>query len=1440
MHTLSSIINKLEESIGQIEIDKIAIDDIMQELETIADNISLLKSQQLQEEAQDIFTSLGRISQAIQNLSVRRGSLMARTSKEVPWKVLMYMDEAIHKLECGSLGTLKSFLKEFIDPEGIKGLKEKFASFKEDIDDRLQKSQKYLDLLKKIRDEVLPNFSKEKEQLEKICPQYNDVLTIVQSIANILNVRSIININKENLQFKLTDLEKIKDKVADPFLQKFIKNWKVMIGFNVPEDLNSKYLDAIKEQEQLLRIHFKFQQGKLQSVSDQTNKVTDIKSFVKISLRKEFSTIKQQLNEIKSANLDNAHKRLEKFLDVKLKCYHLELQYAIFGTNNEKISQIFETIKACSMEYIDKAIQSIEQLLSEVNPVKEQKGKLKTISEFLFGRSLGEITYLTSKFINSNTKKLSNDNKKPQKQEPSPDEKLVRALGNVIKQLKILAEAKSELTDVIEQIHGILINITSIKQILREEDNLKNLFKRAHLVEEVDELPEVGAIFESIDKYYTTIVKEEKIDEEHGENNEFSPVLLKLLQYQFDVKNISLCLEVLQNLLERGSDEKVLDNPIFRFILLNALTKLGESTKDLSRYMQSKIALPLYIFRSIRNKIFHTLIDYKEGREEFWNFIQGNSEKMNKFLLIGCLKDLKDLDDKMRNLERQFKIDKNWDEYPDYQTLIKQKKQGAEVIRDTFIKILRATDKHVKEVEQPIEFPNLAALEKILAELGKTTVENANVVSTNSDQQEQSSEQKKLIQTEKLLLKAINEIDAIVTFFKKLKITKPLETSKFFLKLENTNPIEIDEESLAAICELGMAYCGGLLKALKDYSIAFQNIAPDILLKLSENIIFMRGEAAHTIAAKNSQIELNELFQINDDILPLLQVIVNNFRIQLLPELEGFDSKLHTLSKQFDNTLGSAFSRIHANQKLVTDLTMYINTDMENLMSLYKAIDYYKNQHKNNCMQLEDILSNVLKLPNTMVEIYRKLLSELENINTLVSDVEKQYQHEFKTLEIENEFKLQTENIKNQITELREQVEKAKQYAEQQMVDEESEYLSTTKSFQNKLKPPAEEILSQIEKNIEQIFHDELIFIRATRETLRLFTNKIEINKKMAGKDKKELKLEKELKLLQNRITELYAIFLDKNLDQAITEKFKNFQPENRRKIINYLANELKEFKEQLSIIIKTYNYDEYIRAAWSLEGKLTDFKGDIEKIKDGKDEKTSIIELAGMYYSEIEKLTSTFSNELKRIEDNHLMIEQNIERLKELHQNLSELANAEVLIASHQEHDGQDKEDADPNFSQTSDEQQGKKNKLAQNTGSQFEEKGNEKNIHYTETGYQSYSQVMNLLDNRSKHSRLTRDDTKKTQLAASTANKSLITEVQLQTDILLNTSKSNENLVFTTEKQNTSNSYSINQLSTLHLSSCNNSSEKNKETTETKKPNSNEDSLKQDYEGEFLYMPY
>ncbi|CAM4439964.1 MAG: hypothetical protein LEGION0398_MBIBDBAK_01407 [Legionellaceae bacterium] len=137
MHTLISMINKLNESIAQIENDKTTLTDINTILRDINNVLNIGKDQKTneividKETSKTIFKNLQRISLSIRHLSVRRGSLMTRTSKKVPWKVLMNMDDAISKLGNES-DTLNDFLKDFIKTNEIGNLIKEFGNFQKD------------------------------------------------------------------------------------------------------------------------------------------------------------------------------------------------------------------------------------------------------------------------------------------------------------------------------------------------------------------------------------------------------------------------------------------------------------------------------------------------------------------------------------------------------------------------------------------------------------------------------------------------------------------------------------------------------------------------------------------------------------------------------------------------------------------------------------------------------------------------------------------------------------------------------------------------------------------------------------------------------------------------------------------------------------------------------------------------------------------------------------------------------------------------------------------------------------------------------------------------------------------------------------------------------------------------------------------------------------
>ncbi|CAM4441120.1 MAG: hypothetical protein LEGION0398_MBIBDBAK_01425 [Legionellaceae bacterium] len=491
---------------------------------------------------------------------------------------------------------------------------------------------------------------------------YEEIATKIVAIKNILNSGVHTNINK--LEGNLTELREIKEKILkgnDPFLHEFIEKWEKEIGFTVPENLDSEYKENINKQEELLKTHFNYWKGKLQILNEQINKINPITSVPKINLRKEIEQIIKQLKEINTNKNENTLNSTKKFLEVKNKCYKLQLQCKILGITNEKLNPILEIIKTDSMENIEKNIEEIEKVLKEVNPIKQEKSILNDLKKFLFKPENKKNNANNTPMVLS--KELSKSALKPK-----------------IIQLSEIVNTESELKAVIEQIHNILKEYydkenSTIEDLLEQSDELKNLFEKAEKVKVVEELPEIGEILTSIDTYYTTIIKEEKIDEEYGENNAFSPILLKLLQYQFDLKNISLCIEGLQNLLTTSTKEEIINESPFKFIFLNTLTKLGESTKDLSRNMQNELQLPSNIFRIIRNHIFHTLVDLKVGRKEFWKFIQGNSDQLNNSLLKGCLLDLKELLVALQELEGKFKVNHAWENYPDYEKSQKKSKK---------------------------------------------------------------------------------------------------------------------------------------------------------------------------------------------------------------------------------------------------------------------------------------------------------------------------------------------------------------------------------------------------------------------------------------------------------------------------------------------------------------------------------------------------------------------------------------------------------------------------------------------------------------------------------------------------------------------------------------------------------------------------------------------
>ncbi|GAB4222818.1 MAG: hypothetical protein Tsb005_15850 [Gammaproteobacteria bacterium] len=1245
MQTLKSVIAKLKESIAQLTADNIVIENVLSLLMTIKSNFEQLEnvtdSEQSELLRQGIYDAFKQFSVIVSNLSVRRGSLMARTGNVVPWKILMFMEQAIQTLEKNSQQTLAEFLDDFIKTNELLAIQTCFENFSKDLANRLEQSHGYLDLLESIEKNEFGKLLTKIESMSDVCGKYNKALRLVQAIKNVLSDRNIEHVNTFNLSEKLQELGHVynelkNDNLVGKKLLKLLDEWKKTIGFDLPKLIDADYINIVSSQENTIRLHANFWNGCLFNLTSQVNAINSIKLPENISLRRQLHNLHVQLDEIeraKSTELNEDNTLLENFFEVKLECYRLELQCNLAGIVTSELLDFFDLMQKSDMSEIAEALSKLESLLDNISPIKEHKTIINNISNFMLGKKDNSINFMKKNVLRAPKKTSKN-----KEEEKTPNQKVAGALQPKIAKLVEIVGIPSELQLPVNKLLNFLNSAISSEDVMvyleENEEQLKTLFLDIENVEEKDELAEINSKFMIINKYYNQMIAEEKFDTEYFENFEFSPCLMKLLQYQFDIKNLNVCQTVIHKLTDYCQSTGSINNLSGKLLFLTTLTKLGEFTKDLSTSMQNEIGLPIYILRAVRNKIFHVLIDCKLGRQEFWKFIDGSSKVFNVDLINGCLSDFNILIQSLGILTQKFITNLEWQNYPVYQPKIIKPKKNADPIRENFIKILKQNDRKVEKITpQHTDFLSLFKLNSYLEIIAEQSSLSSETIMTTDGLD---------VIKNKFLLKAMSESTAIIEFFEKINPSYNVGQV-----ISDSIVIDLNDLECASICEWGIAYCGGLLKELKDHSETFQEKASPTMLYKIEDVILLRGELAHTVAARNSTVGWNELNDIKLNLVPIVKLMVNKFKLHLLPEITNLNNKTQFYQNKVDKMIGSSFSTLMSAIASADNFKQYIAKDITALISLYNAIQYYEVEHSENASYFEQVLDDINSLPNEIVKLCQENLQELESVGLLVADLDKVKDSAVPDEALLLDFNSQLDELKISINQLQAEIISSMQNA-QKYFDKEFEelniddpYFGAIRTLNNKISVlNLDSILEKIKATINIDCFPEWDFIVNKEQLindLKIYESKIE--KVFSSEINK-------VDVLLDNINRQYSAFLNAEINEVIV-KFSDLKPENQVIVFQYLYDDLINLIDKYGDLCLAKKDLNIVEEIGNLQQQWDQFKNETELQKNSSEENINI--LANYYFKKVEQFAQTFLNSSQRDLAKYTNLEGGIESLKYL-----------------------------------------------------------------------------------------------------------------------------------------------------------------------------------------------
>lgn len=930
------ILARLKRYIKELKNDQYHLGAIYNALQDIEKQIAELDGKELTAESpqlKEIALNLQRISQAIQNLSVRRGHLMARQNG-VPWKMLMFLTEALNENEKSPV--LVDFLNDFIKHDEIVSLKQQFGDFKLDIDSRVDLCESYYNFIKTQAKKILPILNEELAECRGKEKLYSEVITVVQAIKNIITQKTP---NMLNLQSRLSELEGLKGKVinsSDDQLIGFIKKWESEIGFINPVKIDASYTGAIKGQEEFIRCCGIYNQGMNTILADNIAIIENLRAISQFVLISKLEEVIKALNGAKNE---------ETLIKAKLLCYDMSLKLKLLDLQALEINNFLLYAQKCSLADIKGAPFELERIPGSFNRFPQQMELLLNLKKIMFGERDDNLDRFLGKF--------KDDAKaKSEKKTFAADEKLVIALDQYIVLLKESAKYDSALKVHIDNIIIFLETIKEAKEpekqkgvtikvnLKNHEDELRKLFDAALTVHD-EKKPDIDLDrfeqFTIIDKYYDKIASELKKENEDVEAADFCPILLRLLQYHFDQKNLTLAIITINSLLQLFAKEQSIKDPAARIAFLQALIVIGESTKDLSGRMKAEGKnIPWTMLRIIRNDIFHVLIDFAAGRKFFWEFVLGHTDKID---VNACLGDLQTLKFSLEAIKLFHLQDKNWKEYPAIELIKKKKNTTADsALKIAIIKIAKA-DRPAVESKSTIDPTKYLALAK-MRETFDEVADYINSLRTKLEGTEQAPEQ---------IRQAIENIKALENYFMMLnQILLPALKGELLTS--------------QSVFNMGMAYCGGLLKILKDTLPPFQREASPILLEKAEENIFLRGELAHTIAAKGSLVNLETLLAIKRNILILLKNMEFSFELKLMPEIRLFDIRLDGFESEFLKLLDNSQLHVGEADKYLgasTNIEGFVDKDMKKLRSLYHAIQFYQTEHGANQVKYGDIIINL-------------------------------------------------------------------------------------------------------------------------------------------------------------------------------------------------------------------------------------------------------------------------------------------------------------------------------------------------------------------------------------------------------------------------------------------------------------------------------------------------
>jgi uncharacterized protein with HEPN domain len=367
----------------------------------------------------------------------------------------------------------------------------------------------------------------------------------------------------------------------------------------------------------------------------------------------------------------------------------------------------------------------------------------------------------------------------------------------------LLTKILNQLSDLIETTELTKYDVLSLQN---EVKNLSDFFSRS--------TPDKNTAIEKFDEL-KSLISSKQVDNFNAVNSNSSknifdkntclPEILKYCYRQYDIRNLE---EIVSNI-----DILLMSENKSPYVLLQVLLEIGESINNLTGLFKShNPQLPYTLLTSLRNKIFHNLMDTVPGLTLLDMILNPELDSNLSFSVEGCCQELAKIKDTINSVLSGNDLK----EYPD----IHEYKE-------------REKNKTTEPTSESDDYKNLHQLENHCAQ-------------TTSDANE--------LMLSKNILHKYEEI-----IFKLKFIINQLEY------LDNLQELS-EDTSQEFIWKFILNICGEIFKSLKD-DIFTQFLSTE-LKEVIDNLIITRGNLAHDIVLRailiDKKVVLPFVGRIND------------------------------------------------------------------------------------------------------------------------------------------------------------------------------------------------------------------------------------------------------------------------------------------------------------------------------------------------------------------------------------------------------------------------------------------------------------------------------------------------------------------------------------------------------------------------------------------------